>query len=78
VSLTLGVPVTEDVQKAFDALPNVSNVTVADHTVRFIVQGDVDPVLKKAAAYPIVSMTSHEPTLEEAFLEYYRGEGADR
>ena len=28
--------------------------------------------LKQATAYPVLSMTSHEPTLEEAFLEYYR------
>jgi ABC-2 type transport system ATP-binding protein len=72
MTLTLGVPVTDDVRQAFAALPNVSGVTATDHTLEFVVRGDVDAVLKQAAAYPVVSMTSHEPTLEEAFLEYYK------
>jgi len=72
MTLTLGVPATDDVQQAFASLPNVSDVTVTDHTLKFVVQGDADPVLKQAASYPVVSLTSHEPTLEEAFLTYYR------
>ena len=72
VILTLGIPITDDIKNEFEALPNVNNVTSTDHTLEFVVQGDIDPVLKKAISYPVVSMTSHEPTLEEAFLEYYR------
>jgi ABC-2 type transport system ATP-binding protein len=72
VTLTLGIPVTDAIKNEFEALPNVRNVTNTDHTLEFVVQGDIDPVLKKATAYAVVSMTSHEPTLEEAFLEYYR------
>src|SRR5688572_2953365 len=72
MTLTLGVPATEQVRQAFEALPNVSGVTATDHTLQFTVSGDMDPVLKTAVSYPVVSMTSHEPTLEEAFLTYYR------
>ena len=61
--------------RAFAALPSVSQVKASDHTLQFVVQGDVDPVVKKAANYPVLTMTSHEPTLEEAFLTYYRGSG---
>ena len=75
VTLTLGLPVTEDIQQAFASLPNVSQLEATDHTLQFVVQGDISPVLKQATAYPVLSMTSHEPTLEEAFLEYYRGDG---
>jgi len=75
VTLTLGVPVTADVQQAFATLPSVSQVLVTDHTLEFIVRGDIDPVLKQAATYPVVTMTSHEPTLEEAFLQYYKNDG---
>ncbi len=72
VTLTLGMPVTDAIKNEFEALPNVANVTATDHTLEFVVQGDIGPILTKAVAYPVISMTSHEPTLEEAFLEYYR------
>jgi ABC-2 type transport system ATP-binding protein len=72
VTLTLGVPVTPDIQQSFSTLPNVAQVLATDHTLQFVVQGDISPILKQATAYPVLSMTSHEPTLEEAFLEYYR------
>jgi ABC-2 type transport system ATP-binding protein len=75
ITLSLGVPASDDMVKAFAALPSVSQVTAGDHTLRFVVQGDVDPVVKRAANYPVLSMTSHEPTLEEAFLTYYQGSG---
>ena len=72
MTLTLAVPATDDVRQAFASLPNISDVTATDHSIKFVVQGDADPVLKQAASYPVVSLTSHEPTLEEAFLTYYR------
>jgi ABC-2 type transport system ATP-binding protein len=75
IMLSLGVPASDEMVQAFAALPSVSEVKASDHTLQFIVQGDVDPVVKKAANYPVLTMTSHEPTLEEAFLTYYRGSG---
>jgi ABC-2 type transport system ATP-binding protein len=38
-------------------------------------QGPADAVVKAAAHYPVVSLTSHEPSLEEIFLRYYEGDG---
>jgi ABC-2 type transport system ATP-binding protein len=72
IALTFGMPVTEAIRKGFETLPNVENVAATDHSLEFVVRGDIGPVLKLSADYPVISMTSHEPTLEEAFLEYYR------
>ncbi len=72
VELTLDVPTDGAIAAAFAALPGVQNVQSGDHTLHFIAQGGLDPVIKLAAAYPVVGLTSHEPTLEEAFLSYYR------
>lgn len=72
VTLTLGVPADDEIAHAFEALPSVTKVKASDHTLNFIVHGNVDPVLREAVRYPVVSLTSHEPSLEEAFLAYYR------
>jgi ABC-2 type transport system ATP-binding protein len=72
VVLTLGIPVTDAIKNEFQALPNVENVTATDHSLSFVVQGDIDSVMKKSADYPVISISSHEPTLEEAFLQYYQ------
>lgn len=71
MTLTFGVPATQEMQQAFSSLPNVSGVTATEHSIQFVVSGDVGPVLQQAVSYPVVSLTSHEPTLEEAFLTYY-------
>jgi ABC-2 type transport system ATP-binding protein len=62
---------------AFRSLPGVTQVaTLADgHTLRLAVQGGADAVIKNAARYPVVSLTSHEPSLEEIFLSYYAADG---
>src|SRR5438477_6736088 len=77
ITLALGVPTNEGIVRDFASLPSVTQVTSTDHTLQFVVKGDVDPVMKKAAEYPVLSMTSHEPTLEEAFLTYYKGNGQE-
>ncbi|HET9496588.1 MAG TPA: ABC transporter ATP-binding protein [Chloroflexia bacterium] len=78
MTLTLSVPATQDVVRAFEVLPNVSQVQSADHSLEFVVQGDVGNVLKEATQHPVLTMTSHEPTLEEAFLSYYQAGDRDR
>jgi ABC-2 type transport system ATP-binding protein len=77
MTLTLAVPATDEVKQAFELLPNVSNVRGADHSLEFVVQGDVGNVLKEATQHPVLTMTSHEPTLEEAFLSYYQAGDRD-
>jgi ABC-2 type transport system ATP-binding protein len=72
ITLNLGTPATDDVRQAFAALPNVTDVVATDHSIHLVVRGEMDGVLRTAAGFPVVSMTSREPTLEEAFLTYYR------
>jgi ABC-2 type transport system ATP-binding protein len=43
--------------------------------VRISIQGPADAVIKAAARYPVVSLTSHEPSLEDIFLRYYEADG---
>jgi ABC-2 type transport system ATP-binding protein len=39
-------------------------------------QGPADAVIKTAARYQVVSLTSYEPSLEDIFLRYYESDGA--
>jgi ABC-2 type transport system ATP-binding protein len=38
-------------------------------------QGPPDAVIKAAAQYPVLSLASHEPSLEDIFLRYYEADG---
>ena len=72
VTLSLGVPADSNVVEAFTSLASVSaRLRQPTHTLQIWCKG-IYRVLKKAADYPVLTMTSHEPTLEEAFLSYYR------
>ncbi len=44
-------------------------------TLRLTVSGSPDAVVKAAAQHPILSLSSHEPSLEDIFLRYYEGDG---
>lgn len=46
------------------------------HTLRLTVQGGVDAVIKATAQHSVVTLTSHEPSLDEIFRTYYQGDGA--
>jgi ABC-2 type transport system ATP-binding protein len=63
--------------EAFKTLDEVTQVeALADgHTLRLAVSGAADAVIKAAAHYPVITLTSHEPSLEEIFLRYYEGDG---
>lgn len=62
---------------AFKTLAGVEQVeTLSDgHALRLAMQGGADSVIKVASQYPVVSLTSHEPSLEDIFLRYYQGDG---
>src|ERR1700694_4487454 len=45
------------------------------HGVQLTMQGPADAVNKAAARYPVVSLTSSEPSLEDIFLRYYEADG---
>jgi ABC-type uncharacterized transport system ATPase subunit len=63
--------------EAFKRLAGVDQVeSLADgHTLRLVVSGELDAVVKEAAQYPVINLTSHEPNLEEIFLRYYQNDG---
>jgi len=60
----------------FARLEGVANVDrLNESSVRIAIQGSADGVIKAAARYPVVSLTSIEPSLEDIFLRYYEGDG---
>jgi len=63
--------------EAFKTLDGVAQVeTLADgHSLRLVMQGEADAVIKAAAQHAVVTLTSHEPSLEDIFLRYYEGDG---
>jgi ABC-2 type transport system ATP-binding protein len=63
--------------EAFKTLDGVEQVeTLANgHTLRLTMQGEADAVIKAAAQYAVITLTSHEPSLEDIFLRYYEGDG---
>jgi ABC-2 type transport system ATP-binding protein len=74
ITITFATPVPAD---GFRSLEGVTQVEALPdgRTLRLTVQGAADPVIKTAARYPVVTLTSHEPSLEEIFLSYYANDG---
>jgi len=62
---------------AFAGLDGVAEVEALNNgsAVRLAIQGSADAVIKAAARYPVVSLTSYEPSLEDIFLRYYERDG---
>jgi ABC-2 type transport system ATP-binding protein len=63
--------------ETFETLDGVLKVEALNQgrAVRISMQGPTDAVIKAAARYPVVSLTSHEPSLEDIFLRYYEADG---
>ena len=61
----------------FAKLDGVTKVETLDNgsAVRIAIQGAADAVIKAAAQFPVVSLTSYEPSLEDIFLRYYERDG---
>jgi len=74
IAITFATAVPAD---AFRTLTGVERVDALPdgHTLRLAMQGVADEVIKVAARYPVVTLTSHEPSLEDIFLRYYEGDG---
>jgi ABC-type multidrug transport system ATPase subunit len=69
ITIHFAEPVATD---AFARLDGVTGVERLDErSVRVAIQGSADAVVKAAARYPVVSLTSYEPSLEDIFLGYY-------
>jgi ABC-2 type transport system ATP-binding protein len=54
------------------AAAGVDQAVEVDHRVTCIVRGSFEPLLHALADAQVVNLISHEPSLEEVFLTYYR------
>jgi ABC-type multidrug transport system ATPase subunit len=72
ITFANGVPVA-----SFSGLEGVAHAEALSdgHSVRLAMQGSADAVIKAAAQHRVVSLTSHEPSLEDIFLRYYQPDG---
>lgn len=57
---------------AFDGVPGLSQVSWDDTSLRLVLQGEPDALLKAAARYRVVGWSARERELEELFMDYYR------
>jgi ABC-2 type transport system ATP-binding protein len=74
VTITFANAVSAEAFKALDGVAQVEQLADG-HTLRLAVSGELDVVIKAAAQHPVVTLTSHEPSLEDIFLRYYEGDG---
>jgi len=58
----------------FTELPGVKDVSVHDSVLTCTVVGELDALVKVASQATVVNIISHEPSLEEIFLDYYNNE----
>jgi ABC-2 type transport system ATP-binding protein len=73
VTITFADAVPADAFKALAGVEHVETLS-GGHTLRLAMQGGADAVIKAAAQFAVVSLTSHEPSLEDIFLRYYEGD----
>jgi ABC-2 type transport system ATP-binding protein len=74
VTILFGQPVPVDAFKTVEGVTEVASLNDGQG-LRITVQGPADAVIKTAARYPVVSLTSYEPSLEDIFLRYYEAGG---
>jgi len=74
VTITFAQPVSAEAFKMLEGVEQ-AEVLADGRTLRLVVSGALDAVVKTAAQHAVISMTSHEPSLEDIFLRYYEGDG---
>jgi ABC-2 type transport system ATP-binding protein len=74
ITIAFAQPVATDTFKTVEGVTQVEPLNNG-HAVRIAIQGPADAVIKTAARYPVVSITSYEPSLEDIFLRYYEADG---
>ena len=64
--------------EAFTQVTGVTHVELLPDgcTLRVTIQGDINPVIKRAAQYALVNFVSREPSLEDVFLRFYQNGSA--
>jgi ABC-2 type transport system ATP-binding protein len=73
ITITFADAVPVETFKTLEGVVEVETLNQG-RAVRLAMQGPADAVIKAAARYPVVSLTSHEPSLEDIFLRYYQGD----
>ncbi len=74
VIITFANAAPADAFKGLDGVEQVEALTDG-RTLRLTVSGGLDAIVKAAARYPVLNLTSQEPSLEDIFLRYYAGDG---
>ncbi len=74
---TRKIEVTFETQPPADSFTNlpVRDLVLNDRHLECTVQGSVDSVIKALARFNVVDLISHEPSLEDTFLELYGDDG---
>lgn len=75
ITITFATAIPAETFKTLDGVVEVETLNDG-HGVRLAMQGPADSVIKAAAHYPVVSLTSYEPSLEDIFLRYYEADDA--
>jgi ABC-2 type transport system ATP-binding protein len=74
ITISFAKPVPSDAFAKLDGVVEVETLNNGS-AVRLAIQGTADAVIKEAARYPVISLTSYEPSLEDIFLRYYEHDG---
>ena len=74
ITISFAQPVPVEVFAQLEGVTDVERLNDG-RAVRLAMQGSADAVIKAAAQYPVVSLTSYEPSLEDVFLRYYEADG---
>ena len=56
----------------FQGVPGIREISVDGSDLRCTVAGSVDELVKAAARFEVLNISSNEPDLEDIFLDYYR------
>jgi len=75
ITITFSDLVSAEMFRMLDGVAEVESLDDG-HGLRLSMQGPADAVIKAAAGHRVVSLTSHEPSLEDIFLRYYEAGGA--
>ena len=70
ITIAFANPVPVDAFRRLDGVADVVDVD-GGRAIRLAMQGAADAVVKRAAEFNVVSLTSYEPSLEDIFMRYY-------
>ena len=62
-------------REAFAAIAGVRDVRAHGDELSMVVEGALDPVIKEAARHTVLTLETHEPSLEDLFLHYFGPDG---